>query len=256
MSLRLKSLIEEIAELKANFDTKLAEMEARRPQLIAEAIAEEKANEVAEAAARAARIAALAALAAAAAPAPPAASPAAPAPAAAPEPVKTTLPVFCTADGANLANGNIEVSDFDNMIAFSYALKKDLSEAFETMSAKDFKEYLKTLHRCDTGELINGHEAGKICKYMKWGTENIGKQIVVAVPKPWGGGLQIREITGPYRYSECVSTTNGGSGYFHQFPTELVRNLKGHESNEVVEARKVQSPQGLNWYAALVVHDG
>lgn len=241
MSLRLKYLIEEMAELKANFDTKLAEMEARRPQLIAEAIAEEKANEVAEAAARAARIAALAALAAAA-----------PAPAAAPEPVKTTLPVFCTADATNLANGNINVSDFDNMIAFSYALKKDLSEAFETMSAKDFKEYLKTLHRCDGG-LINGHEAGKIYKYMKWGTENIGKQIVVAVPKPWGGGLQIREITGPYRYSECVPTTNGGSGYYHQFPTKFVRNLEGHESNEVVEARKVQSPQGLNWYAALVV---
>jgi hypothetical protein len=55
MSARLHSLDEEIAELKANFANRLAQLEARRPQLIAEAIAEEEAN----AAATAARVAAL-----------------------------------------------------------------------------------------------------------------------------------------------------------------------------------------------------
>jgi len=55
MSSRLHSLDEEIAELKANFANRLAQLEDRRPQLIAEAIAEEEAN----AAATAARVAAL-----------------------------------------------------------------------------------------------------------------------------------------------------------------------------------------------------
>jgi hypothetical protein len=64
MSWCLESLDEEIAELKANFSNKLAELEARRPQLIAEAIAEEEAK----AAATAARVAALRASLAPAAP--------------------------------------------------------------------------------------------------------------------------------------------------------------------------------------------
>lgn len=55
MSYHLASLDEEIAELKANFANKLAELEAHRPQLIAEAIAEEEAK----AAAASARAAAL-----------------------------------------------------------------------------------------------------------------------------------------------------------------------------------------------------
>jgi hypothetical protein len=55
MSARLDSLDEEIAELKANFANRLAELEGRRPKLIAEAIAEEEAK----AAATAARVAAL-----------------------------------------------------------------------------------------------------------------------------------------------------------------------------------------------------
>lgn len=67
MSSRLHSLDEEIAELKANFANKLAQLEDRRPQLIAEAIAEEEAK----AAATAARVAALRASLAPAAPAAP-----------------------------------------------------------------------------------------------------------------------------------------------------------------------------------------
>ena len=85
----------------------------------------------------------------------------------APQPVKTTLPVFCTGDNDNLSNGNMQVSDFDKKIAFSYALKKDLGPLFETMSEKDFKEYLKTLHRCDNGDPISGYYAGKIYTFMK-----------------------------------------------------------------------------------------
>jgi hypothetical protein len=64
MSARLDSLDEEIAELKANFANRLAELEGRRPQLIAEAIAEEEAK----AAATATRVAALRASLAPAAP--------------------------------------------------------------------------------------------------------------------------------------------------------------------------------------------
>jgi len=204
--------------------------------------------------AAAAAPAATAACAAAAAAAPAAAAAAAPAAAAeAPQPVKTTLPVFCTADSGNLTSGHMHVSDFDKVIAFSYALKKDLGPLFETMSEKDFKEYLKTLHRCDNGDPITGHYAGKIYAFMKTAKENIGKQIVVAVDRPFGGGLEIREITGPYCYSEGVRYTHGGSGYFHQFPTKLIRKLTPKESNEVVEARKAQSPRGLNWSVDLVV---
>jgi hypothetical protein len=169
------------------------------------------------------------------------------------QPVKTTLPVFSTADSHNLGSGHMKVSEFDKVIAFSYALKKDLGPLFETMSEKDFKEYLKTLHRCDNGEPITGHDAGKMYMFMKMATENIGKQIVVAVDKPYGGGLEIREITGPYCYSEGVRYTHGGSGYFHQFPTKLIRKLTPKESNEVVEARKLQSPRGLNWSVDLIV---
>jgi len=169
------------------------------------------------------------------------------------QPVKTTLPVFCTADSGNLGSGNMKVSDFDKVVAFSYALKKDLGPLFETMSEKDFKEYIKTLHRCDNGEPISGHDASKIYMFMKMATENIGKQIVVAVDKPYGGGLEIREITGPYSYSEGVRYTHGGSGYFHQFPTKLIRKLTLEESNMVVESRKLQSPRGLNWSVDLIV---
>jgi len=59
MSSRLDSLDEEIAELKANFANRLAELEGRRPQLIAEAIAEQEANAAAANAAIAALRAAL-----------------------------------------------------------------------------------------------------------------------------------------------------------------------------------------------------
>ena len=181
-----------------------------------------------------------------------AAAAAAPAAAAeAPQPVKTTLPVFCTGDNDNLSNGNMQVSDFDKKIAFSYALKKDLGPLFETMSEKDFKEYLKTLQRCDNGNPITNHGPGKIYTFMKTAKENIGKQIVVAVGKRFGGGLEIREITGPYCYSEGVPYTHGGSGYFHQFPTKLIRKLTPEESNMVVEARK--HPYALNWSVDLIV---
>ena len=84
-----------------------------------------------------------------------------------PQPVNITLPVVCTADSRNLTRGHIHVSDFDRVIAFSYTLKKNLGSLFETMSEKDFKEYLKTLHRCDNGDPISGYYAGKIYTFMK-----------------------------------------------------------------------------------------
>ena len=175
------------------------------------------------------------------------------APAPAPKPVKTTLPVFCTGDRGNLGNGNMQPSNFNDMIAFSYSLNKDLTVPFTTIAKDEFKNYLTTLRRSDDGTHINSHVAGRISTFMSTATENIGKQIVVALDKPYGGGLEIREITGPYRYNETFRYKDGGLGYFHQFPTKLIRKLTPKESNEVVEARKKQAPRGLNWSVDLIV---
>jgi hypothetical protein len=154
----------------------------------------------------------------------------------APSPVKTILPVFCTADRENLKKGEMKVSDMEGHVAFSYALRMNLAEAFNTMSEKAFKDMLKMQYRLDSG-LITGREAYKIYNAMKVLTNNIGKEIVVAVSREFGGGLEVRKITGPYQYSEDFHYKHGGLGYFHQFPTKFVRKLSDEESKAVTAAR-------------------
>jgi hypothetical protein len=150
---------------------------------------------------------------------------------------KTVLPVFCTADEAGLRTGNISLSDFDDFVAFSYQVKVDLSEAFDTMTEDDFKKYLTTIHRCESGEKITPAVARKICNAMNTLTYNAGKYIVVAVAGSKGGGLEIRRITGLYRYSENFHSADGRVCYFHQFPTQFVRTLTPEESKAVAAAR-------------------
>jgi hypothetical protein len=158
---------------------------------------------------------------------------------------KTVLPVFCTADEAGLRTGNISLSDFNDFVAFSYQVKVDLTHAFDNMTEDDFKKYLTTLHRCDSGEKITPAVARKICNAMNILTYSAGKYIVVAVAGSKGGGLEIRRITGLYRYSENFHAADGTICYFHQFPTEFVRTLTPEESKAVTEARTDR--YALNW---------
>lgn len=156
---------------------------------------------------------------------------------------KTILPVFCTASAEDLRTGRLTISDFDNFVAFSYQIKSSLWHNFQTMDEKEFKKYLNSLHRHDNGKKIT--VGSKIMNAMKILTANLGKHIVVAVAASQGGGLQICRVTGLYRYSEDFHLADGSTCYFHQFPTEFVRNLTLEESKSVAEARTDR--YALNW---------
>ena len=157
---------------------------------------------------------------------------------------KVTLPVFCTGDEVGLRKGHIRKEDFKDIVAFSYQLKKDLSVPFNTLSHAAFVSYVCSIPCADTGDFLTPTTARKIHKIMTQLTSLIGKMFVVAVAGSQGGGLEIRRITGPYRYSESVFRINSSSTYFHQFPTELVRKLSQEESKEVALRR-------TNCYAML-----
>ena len=166
-------------------------------------------------------------------------------------PAEVTLPVFCTADEVGLRKKHVKIADFDNMIAFSYQVKQDLGEAFSTMTEAQFKAYLCTKTRNDTGGEIKTGAATQMATFMKTANANIGKMIVVAVAGSKGGGLEIRRITGGYRYSEDFKLADGRLCYFHQYPTEVVRKLTPEESKKVADARK--NPYALNWNIALTL---
>ena len=157
---------------------------------------------------------------------------------------KVTLPVFCTGDEVGLRKGHIRKEDFKDIVAFSYQLKKDLSVPFNTLSHAAFVSYVCSIPCADTGDFLTPTTARKIHKIMTQLTSLIGKMFVVAVAGSQGGGLEIRRITGPYRYTESFFRKNGQNAYFHQFPTELVRKLSQEESKEVALRR-------TNCYAML-----
>lgn len=158
---------------------------------------------------------------------------------------KTTLPVFCTADEVSLRKGLITISDFNDFVAFSYQIKVNLWDAFQTMSEEDFKKYLTRMRRHDNEKQISNEVARKIFTTMTVLTANLGKEIVVAVASSKGGGLEIRRVTGLYRYSENFHLADGTLCYFHQFPTEFIRALTPDESKAVAEARP--NCYALNW---------
>jgi hypothetical protein len=230
----LKDIRAQIAAAEAS----LADLHQRETNLMALAYLEELEAEAAEAATVAASKAAAAATARSAlGPKAPTAAP------------KTTLPVFCTADSKNLKEG--EMTPPEDFVAFSYKLMKDLGPAFTSMSEKEFKAWVKTQPTA-LGEVLDGQSISKIYTSMRMLTDNIGKQIVVAVCKSQGGGLEIREITGPYRYSQDFLYKNSGTpGYMHQFPTKLIRKLTPQESAEVSSARKAR--YALVWSVDLLV---
>jgi len=156
----------------------------------------------------------------------------------APPSTKISYPVFCTADEYNLRKKNLKISDFDKCVAFSYQIKMDLGIPFSRMSCDQFKALICTTPRTDNGEILKMPTATKIYNAMKMLTENVGKTIIVAVAGSKGGGLELRRITGGYQYTEGILGNDGGTGYFHQFPTELVRKLTPQESKEVADNRK------------------
>jgi len=166
-------------------------------------------------------------------------------------PTEVTLPVFCTADMKGLKNGQIKIPDFDHFTAFNYQLKKEIGQAFFTMSKANFIAYLRTIPLCDDGGFLGRDQPKIIYEAMKMHVENIGKLIVVAVAGSQGGGLEIRRITGGYRYSENFKHADGRLGYFHQFPTELIRKLTPEESTKVAKARKNRF--ALIWSVSLTV---
>lgn len=166
-------------------------------------------------------------------------------------PAEVTLPVFCTADEKSLRQKQIKISDFDHFAAFSYELKKDIGEAFSTMSEAEFKVYLRTIPRCDQGGIIGRDQPKIIYTTMKMFSDNLGKLIVVAVAGSKGGGLEIRRIIGPYRYTEDFKHADGRAGYFHQYPTEVVRRLTPEESKKVADARP--NCYSLNWSISLTL---
>jgi len=158
---------------------------------------------------------------------------------------KTILPVFCTASEKDLRTGRITISDFNDFVAFSYQIKVDLWDAFQTKSEDEFKQYLTRMRRNDNKKQISKEVARKIFTTMTVLTDNLGKEIVVAVAGSKGGGLEIRRVTGLYRYSENFRLADGSLCYFHQFPTEFIRALTPDESNAVAEARP--NCYALNW---------
>lgn len=163
------------------------------------------------------------------------------------------IPVFCTADEEGLRKKRLKIEDFKDFVAFSYALKTDLSKPFAEMDEKPFKAYLQTLARAD-GALITQKEAATIYGCMKMLSSRKGQLIVVAVAGSKGGGLEIRRVTGDYHYNvEGIkdATPEARCNYFHQYETELVRKLTTEESAQVAAARK--NRYALVWKTELVV---
>jgi len=151
---------------------------------------------------------------------------------------KTSLTVFITADEVGLRKGHITIDDFKDMVAFSYQLKQDLSVPFNTLSQDEFIRHICRQTRADTGDGFTPSTARNIHNIMTRMNSLIGKMFVVAVAGSKGGGLEIRRVTGPYRYSESFVRREGAGGaYYHQFPTERVRKLTPEESREVAQRR-------------------
>jgi len=161
------------------------------------------------------------------------------------------LPVFCTADEVGLRTKQVKIEDFKDFVAFSYQLKADLSKPFTEMGMADFKKFICEHKRADTGEQFKIGAATQIYNSMKLLTSRKGDLIIMAVAGSQGGGLELRRISGDYRYTEGILTKDGRRNYMHQFPTETVRKLSPDESKLVALDRK--NPYALVWKSQIVV---
>ena len=166
-------------------------------------------------------------------------------------PVLTTLPVFCTADMESLRDKILTIDQFNHFVAFSYGIRRDIGPAFQTMTEEQFKAHLCSIPHCDRGTLMSKNQAKTVHTSMTLLSQAIGKLIIVAVAKTQGGGLELRRITGGYRFTDGVSTRTGERRFFHQFPTETVRKLTPEESDHVASRRT--NCYALTWTADIMV---
>ena len=166
-------------------------------------------------------------------------------------PALTPLPVFCTVDMLNLKDKKLKIQQFDHFTAFNYGIRKDIGSAFETKTEEQFKAYVCTIPRCDNGKFITKDQAKKIHDSMTLHKESLGKLIIVAVAKTQGGGLELRRVTGGYRFTDGITKSTGEQCFFHQFPTETVRKLTRDESKYVASRRPFCF--AMTWTADLMV---
>ena len=170
------------------------------------------------------------------------------------EPVPSDLAVFSTVATGSVKKGRVKITDFKDFVACGYHLAVDCDEPFRTMSEEDFKDLIKAVEKNDGSGPVGGSAAKKVYTFMKSGTENIGKTIIVAYDKGLGGGGEVRRITGPYRYSPTFDLHGDTIAcYFHRFPTEFIRNLTPDEFTQVASARQQQGPRAINWTARLLL---
>jgi hypothetical protein len=158
--------------------------------------------------------------------------------------------VFCNGSAEELSRGQLTKDQFASFIAFNYGVNMDLTP----LLGYEKEDFVAALHRIRTreGGLLFDAKATAptiIYKALKFGAEHLRREFIVAVAGSQGGGLEIRRITGPYRFTEGVRCANGSIKYWHQFPTELVRVLTAEESLRVAEARK--NKLALQWSCVL-----
>lgn len=168
--------------------------------------------------------------------------------------ISSDVTVFSTVARGSITSGRVKIADFKDFIACGFFLAVNCEEPFRTLSEEGFKEQMKVVQKNDGSGPVGGTAAKKVHTFMKSGTENIGKIIIVAYDKGIGGGGEVRKITGPYCYSPPLPGEKDTIGcYFHRFPTEFVRNLTPNEFAQVASARQRQGPRAINWTTRLLL---
>jgi hypothetical protein len=162
----------------------------------------------------------------------------------------TSYDVFCNCSAEELSRGQLTKDQFASFIAFNYSVHTDLTPHLG-LDKEAFVAALHTFKTPEGGDLFESRATAPtiIYKALKFGAEHLGREFIVAVAGSQGGGLEIRRITGPYRFTEGVRCANGSIKYWHQFPTETVRVLTAEESLQVAEARK--NKLALQWSCVL-----
>jgi len=167
------------------------------------------------------------------------------------EPVPSDVAVFSTVAIGSVKKGHVTIADSKDFVACGYYLAVDCAEPFSTKSEKEFKEQIKAVQKIDGSGLVGGSAAKKVHTFMKSGTENIGKIIIVAYDKGIGGGGEVRKITGPYYFSPMNTLQEDTIAcYFHRFPTEFIRKLTPDEFNQIASVRPARA---INWTTRLVL---
>jgi hypothetical protein len=162
----------------------------------------------------------------------------------------TSYDVFCNGSAEELSSGQMTKDQFATFIAFNYGVHIDLTPLLG-FEKEAFVAAVHSIRTREGGLLFDAKATAPtiIYKALKFGAEHLGREFIVAVAGSQGGGLEIRRITGPYRFTEGVRCANGSFKYRHQFPTALVRVLTAEESARVAEARK--NKLALQWSCVL-----